>query len=255
MTVQEQAALIQLLDHVKPPVSLEIGTNRGGSLQVIAPRSRHVYALDINPKVPEYLGNRFTNVTVRIGDSRISIPQVLREIEAKGEELGFALIDGDHTGAVVKEDVNAVLKYRPRRPLYIVLHDSFNPDCRAGMLASDWQACPHVHYLQLDFVGGKFTPVAGKLEMWGGFGLALLLPEKRTGALRIGQGGRQMFETVRACSSHAPPEEACGPALGLIPEPQGVLHHLKGLCRALPGLPFRLFKRLRHGSGEGRAAA
>jgi hypothetical protein len=103
----------------------------------------------------------------------------------------------------VRQDVNAVLRYRPRRPLYVAMHDSFNPDCRTGMLAADWQACPHVHYLQLDFAGGQFAPSPRGLEMWGGLALAVLLPEKRTGALTIGHSSVTLFDTVYACSMHA----------------------------------------------------
>jgi hypothetical protein len=243
MMVQEQAALVQLLDFVRPPVALEIGTNRGGSLQVIAPRAGRVYAVDINPRVPEWLGKAFPNVTFRIGDSASVLPATVREIEARGDELGFVLIDGDHTGEGVRKDVNAVLSYTPRRPVYVVLHDSFNPECRGGMLAAEWQACPHVHYLQLDFVRGKFGPCAGKFEMWGGFGLALLLPEPRTGDLTIRQDGWEMVQVLHELASRAP-AAAAGPG------PGGALHHLKGLCRALPGLPSRLLKRLRKGGAR-----
>src|SRR5262245_29689976 len=84
MTAQERMALVQLLEFVKPPVALEIGTHCGGSLQVIAPRARSVYSLDLNPQVPEWLGGRFPNVTFRTGDSRTVLPALLREIEAKG---------------------------------------------------------------------------------------------------------------------------------------------------------------------------
>ena len=239
MTVQEQAALVQLLNHVKPPVALEIGTNRGGSLQVIAPRAQRVYALDINPQVPKWLGKMFPNVSFHIGDSTSVLPAVLREIEARGEDLGFVLIDGDHTGKGVRQDIEAILNYKPRRPVYIAMHDSFNPDCRNGMQTAAWQACPYVHYVQLDYVRGKITPCDGGFEMWGGLGLALMLPERRTGAVTIRVDGWQMFETVRDC-----------PYLPRPMPPQGVLNHLKGLCQALPGLPLRMLRRLRHGGAK-----
>src|SRR3954470_15746419 len=89
MTPQERIALVQLLEFVKPSVALEIGTYRGGSLQVIAPRAGSVYSLDIDPQVPARLGGRFPNTTFRTGDSQTLLPAVLREIEEKGEELGF----------------------------------------------------------------------------------------------------------------------------------------------------------------------
>jgi hypothetical protein len=203
MTPQERMALVQLLEFVKPPVALEIGTHRGGSLQVLAPRARSVYALDLNPQVPEWLRGRFPNVTFLTGDSQTLLPALLREIEGRGEELGFVLVDGDHTEEGVRRDVNAVLRYTPRRQVYVALHDSFNPDCRAGMLAAEWQACPHVHYLHLDFAGGQFAPSPRGLEMWGGLGLAVLLPEKRTGPLTVRHASGVLFDTAYACSLHA----------------------------------------------------
>jgi hypothetical protein len=203
MAFQEQAAIVQLLDFVAPPVAVEIGTHRGGSLQVIAPRAGRAYALDINPDVRRWLGSRFPNVTFRIGDSRAVLPRVLEEIEAKGEQLGFVLVDGAHSSDGVQQDINAVLRYKPLRPVFIVMHDSFNPGCRAGILAADWQACPHAHYVQLDFVGGIFVPMPNGIQMWGGLGLALLLPQTRTGELTVRQAGKTMFETARAFSIHA----------------------------------------------------
>jgi hypothetical protein len=203
MTYQERVALIQLLEFVRPPVALEIGTYLGGSLQVIATRAQKVYALDVNPQVCEWLDGRFTSVTFRTGDSKLLLPALLREIEDRREELGFVLIDGDHTREGVRQDINSVLRYTPRRPLYVVLHDSFNPECRAGMLAADWQECPYAHYVHLDFVGGKFAPSPQGLEMWGGLGLAVLLPEKRAGTLTILHCGDTLFNTVYPFSIHS----------------------------------------------------
>src|SRR5262245_34719544 len=154
MSGPERTAMVQLLDRVRPPVAIEVGTRKGGSLQVIAPRAGRVYSIDIDPAVAASLDGRFPNVEFRTGDSAVVLPALLEEIEASGAELGFVLIDGDHTGPGVLADINAVLRHVPRRPLYILLHDSFNPPCREGMLRADWQACPHVHQVEIDFMGG-----------------------------------------------------------------------------------------------------
>src|SRR5262249_35840895 len=61
MTPPERAAIILLLDRIKPPVAVEVGTHRGGSLQIIAGRSGRVYSIDINPGVVQSLGGRFNN--------------------------------------------------------------------------------------------------------------------------------------------------------------------------------------------------
>ncbi|HYT88434.1 MAG TPA: class I SAM-dependent methyltransferase [Gemmataceae bacterium] len=210
MTRPERVALIQLVDLIRPPVAIEIGTQRGGSLQVIASRAGRVYSIDIDPAVAASLTGRFPNVEFRTGDSAVVLPAVLEEIEARGEELGFVLIDGDHTGPGVRQDINAVLRHVPRRPVHVLMHDSFNPPCRQGMLEAAWQGCPYVHHVELDFVGGVFldhAPVAAP-DMWGGFGLAVLLPERRTGGVVIHQALKDTFEALYTFSGHRPADES-----------------------------------------------
>jgi hypothetical protein len=205
MSGPERTALVQLLDRIRPPVAIEVGTHQGGSLQVIAPRAGRVYSIDINPLVAASLQGRFPNVEFRTGDSATVLPALLREIEASGAELGFVLIDGDHTGPGVLADINAVLRHVPRRPLYILLHDSFNPPCRAGMLKADWRACPHVHQVEIDFMGGVglWGPCPwDSYELWGGMALALMLPEKRAGGLVIRQSLRDAHRLFVTFSSH-----------------------------------------------------
>jgi hypothetical protein len=205
MSGPERTALIQLLDQVRPPVAIEVGTQKGGSLQAIAPRAGRVYSIDIDPAVEATLAGRFPNVEFRTGDSMVLLPGLLKEIEARGEELGFVLIDGDHTGPGVQADIRAVLQHVPRRPLYLLLHDSFNPPCRAGMLNAGWQACPHVHQVEIDFVGGVCMQAAcpwDAPDLWGGLALAVLIPQRRAGGLVIRQSLRDAFGLLRSLSCH-----------------------------------------------------
>jgi hypothetical protein len=116
MTPPERAAIVQLLNHARPPVAVEIGTHKGGSLQVISPRAGRVYSLDINSQVKANLSPLFQNVDFRTGDSAKTLPEVFREIDERGEELGFVLIDGDHSYEGVRRDANLVLGYTPKRP-------------------------------------------------------------------------------------------------------------------------------------------
>jgi hypothetical protein len=205
MSGPERTALVQLLDRIRPPVAIEVGTQKGGSLQVIAPRAGRVYSIDIDPAVAASLGGRFPNVEFRTGDSKTVLPALLKELEARGEELGFVLIDGDHTGPGVLADITAVLRHVPRRPLYVLLHDSHNPPCRAGMLRAGWRDCPHVHQVEIDFVGGVVMrepcPWDGP-DMWGGLALAVMLPEKRAGGLVIRQSLRDAFLLLYGFSRH-----------------------------------------------------
>lgn len=51
MTSSERLSIIRLLDTLRPAVSLEIGSYRGGSLQALSAFSQHVISVDIDPTV------------------------------------------------------------------------------------------------------------------------------------------------------------------------------------------------------------
>ncbi len=166
-----------------------------------------MFTLDIRDDREAALGRFFPHVEFIPGPSRETLPALLARLEAAGEEIDFVLIDGDHSAGAVQRDIEDLLTgYRPRtRPLVILMHDSFNPECRRGILAADWAANPHVRQVQLDYAPGVFPgngPVAR--EMWGGFALALLRPIPRGAGQPVNfKGNRQLlFDTVLAASVH-----------------------------------------------------
>lgn len=100
--------------------------------------------------------------------------------------MAFALVDGDHSPDGVRKDINHLLQFRPSVPLYIVMHDSFNPGCRDGLRRAQWAYNPQVHVVELDFVPGVAHPApAFRDQLWGGLALGVLLPEERTGRFQI----------------------------------------------------------------------
>ncbi|MCB0323898.1 MAG: class I SAM-dependent methyltransferase [Bdellovibrionales bacterium] len=207
MTRCERFAFWSLLQHHKPSVSIEVGTWNGGSLQVLSRYSEKVYSLDIRPKSRDLLQDKFSNVEFLVGSSHELLGPLLQEISRKGEQLGFVLIDGDHSAAGVRTDINSLLKYRPVCPLLIVCHDSFNPECRRGMVSAEWQSSPYVHYVELDFVPGVFHEfaydTAEPRSMWGGFAVVQMLPEPRAGELVIGEAQRGLFSAVKSRSRYS----------------------------------------------------
>lgn len=206
MSVAERFTLVGLLDRLRPEVAIEIGTHHGGSLQVLARFCRQVHSIDLDPAVCERLSPKFPRVRFHTGPSRDRIPEVLHEIEASAGRLGFVLVDGDHTARGVQADIEALLRHRPKGSVHVLLHDSFNPACRAGMHQAAWAACPHVKSLDLDFVPGKFcaTPEGGAFarSMWGGFALAVLDPELRSGPLVSGFAQEAMQRIMFRHSAH-----------------------------------------------------
>jgi len=207
MSRWEKFAFAKLLDTAQPEVAIEIGTFKGGSLQMIAHVAREVHSIDIKPDHRPMLQEHFDNVVFHTGQSRELLPPLLEKLQAENAPLGLVLIDGEHTLAGVRDDINAVLKFQPSRPLYVVFHDSFNPDCRAGILAADWAAHPHVHFVEVDFVPGMFFrdgfDEAPPRSMYGGLAVAVLMPEKRSGELVVHQTLQGQWETLYRQSCHA----------------------------------------------------
>lgn len=221
MTRCEKYAFHQLLQIANADVAIEIGTYKGGSLQLVSQYAKRVYSLDISPTCKEELSPRFSNVEFLTGDSKTLIADVLQQIEQQGRTLGFVLIDGDHSTEGVRGDINAVLQHVPTRDVYVVFHDSFNPPARAGILAADWHDCPYVHYVEVDYIPGVFhhqafdTAPAG--SMYGGLAVALLKPEKRRGPLVVHQSQQGLYDAVYQASCYvASPEKSLEETSGLV---------------------------------------
>jgi hypothetical protein len=210
MTRWEKYGFTSILKAANSKVALEIGTYQGGSLQVIAGCAQKVYSIDFDASLKDRLGQEFSNVEFLTGDSRQLLPGLLNRITEDGEELGFVLIDGDHSTEGVRSDINNILRYTPVRPVFIVFHDSFNPDCRRGVLTADWSKCDHVHYVEVDFVPGVYHfeafDTAAPRSMFGGLAVAIMRPEPRVGPLSIHQSQKGLFEAVFISSRHAPPK-------------------------------------------------
>lgn len=199
MTDAERLALTGLLAELRPECAIEVGVYRAGSLEVLSRFCKKVYALDIDPECAAQFQDKFENVEFTTGDSKHTLPRVLAQIEAAQESLSFVLIDADHSREGIERDIDSVLRYTPAKPLYIVMHDSFNPECRKGMKKAYWSANAHVHLVELDFVTGRFVTKEepdGYRQMWCGFGLAMLLPERRRGEVIIHENESLLFQTA-----------------------------------------------------------
>jgi hypothetical protein len=194
MMESERIALTGVLARVRPRGALEVGVYYGGSLSLAAQYSEQILAIDFEPAVRDRFAKP-DNVELLIGNSQELIPWALARFEQLGLPLEYALIDADHSAAGVRRDLDLVLEYRPRRPMVILAHDSGNENCRKGILAANWNANPHVHFVQCDFVPGQIIEHSiqnGRGEVWGGLALAYLDPQPRTGEVVISQGAATM---------------------------------------------------------------
>ena len=199
MTDAERSALSALLSELRPESAIEIGTYRAGSLGIISKFCKQVYTLDIDSSIRDMYQDRFPNVQFIVGDSDEKLPPLLEKIQRSDEPLGFVLIDANHTEKGVRRDIENVLRYTPTRPLYIIMHDSFNPGCRKGILTANWSSNPYVHMVELDYIIGRFATkeeIDNYRTMWCGFALAIMLPEKRVGDVLIHKNESLMFQTA-----------------------------------------------------------
>ena len=202
MVNAEKIALLNLLGDIKPLVSIEIGSREGGSLQLISQLSKTVYSLDIDPSVKN-LTEKFSNVNFIIGDSKDTLPVLLNDLSEKNEHPDFILIDGDHSAEGVKRDIENILQLKIAKPLVILVHDSFNPTCRKGMLDADYTINNNVEKIEIDFVQGIFSPSpTTKGEMWGGFGVIYLNPKTNSNKPAIEQSNAFSYYKTFLLSKH-----------------------------------------------------
>jgi hypothetical protein len=171
MSFGERAAIEGLLAQCRPSLSIEIGTAEGGSLDRIAAYSAEVHTIDIVPldaAQPQH-------VHVHVGDSKRVLPRLLQQFVAKGRNVDFVLVDGDHRSEGVKADVLNLLRSSAVGKTIIVLHDTMNESVRTGVEDAKLERHPKVSYLELDFLPGYMArsgPFAD--ELWGGLGLVLV---------------------------------------------------------------------------------
>jgi glycosyltransferase involved in cell wall biosynthesis len=198
----ERLALTGVLARHRPHCSIEIGTFYGGSLSLLSQYSDIVFSIDIDPQSASR-ASHLTNVTFLTGSSSDILPILFREVASAGLHVDFILIDGDHSAEGIKRDLGLILQLVPSKPLFIAMHDSFNPNCRQGMLDSPWNECPYCHWVELDFVPGRAIDnnETAKGELWGGLALAYLAPTPRNGPLIIGRSAESLFRTMHEHSS------------------------------------------------------
>jgi glycosyltransferase involved in cell wall biosynthesis len=198
MNHSERLALTAILSHLKPLCSIEVGTYKGGSLSLISQHSKMVFSLDIDPSIPDQF-SYFKNVSFLIAPSATTLPVLLKELDAENIPVEFILINGDHSAEGIKHDLDYLLSYIPKKPLFVAIHDSFNPECRQGIFEANWSKSPYVHWVDIDFVPGRLVEDEGMAhgKMWGGLALAYFKPEIRSCELVINQTAKEMYERIR----------------------------------------------------------
>lgn len=202
MSRAEKYCLVNLLESLQPEVAVEIGTYKGGSLQVIQKYSEQVYSIDISPAPKNFLKSKFPDVRFIVGEGNKEIPKIFEQIDKENKKLGFILVDGDHSKKGVLNDLNTILSFPHKHPVTIILHDSFNPQCRKGIKSIDYSKFPMVEYVELDYVTGSFWHNNTYREMWGGFAMIKLNPLKKESSVIINESQKHLFNVAHLASVH-----------------------------------------------------
>lgn len=173
MSPGERAAIKGILAELAPEVAIEIGTAQGGSLRRIAEYAEHVHAFDTSEPPAEL--TILSNVTFHIGDSHELLPRVLMRLAEKATNVAFVLVDGDHFAEGVKRDIEDLLASPALSRTLIIVHDTANPEVRAGLDAIDYAAWPKLSWVDLDWIPGfVFRDGPSNGTAWAGLGLILL---------------------------------------------------------------------------------
>jgi Methyltransferase domain len=171
MTLGERAAIEGILRTLEPRLAVEIGTAEGGSLRQIAAHAEEVHSFDLAaPEQPPPGNARF-----HIGDSHRLLPEALAGFAGAGRNVDLALVDGDHTAAGVRRDVQDLLASPAVGQCVVLLHDTANETVREGLAAVPYGDWPKVTWVDLDFLPGYlFREPERALEAWGGLGIVLV---------------------------------------------------------------------------------
>lgn len=197
MAYSECATFQALLSSLKPKCSIEVGTETGATLAMISRHSMRTISIDINPEVKTRLAPQFSNVEFITGSSHDVLPVLLKRLADEGTTPDFIFVDGDHTAAGVHKDLEFILNFQPTNQMVVVMHDTFNPGCRHGILSVNWSRNPYCHYVDLDFCPGVLHPDEGiARQMWGGLGFALFRPEPRQHTLEVKRTHQLTYEAA-----------------------------------------------------------
>lgn len=157
MSTREKLTLIGLLHCLRPKRVIEFGYHRGGATKWLSELSGSVITVDVNEFVSDGQ-NQFTNVE----SWNCPTLEAIEKIKQGNLFFDLAIIDADHSRRAVAEDVEGLLKYAD----IVLMHDSFNPACRQGMLDSLTKQKTHAYYLD-------FMPSVNKHDgLWGGLAIA-----------------------------------------------------------------------------------
>lgn len=157
MAPSERLAIVGVLAAMRPRDTLELGCADAGLTAWLSAYSERVVTVDIDEKVL-----RVTQGLANVTALHTSTKEAARRFEAEGRRFDLTVIDADHSEAGVRRDLESTLRFSE----VILLHDTYHPPCRKGIL--DVLAGRDVYH-DLDLVPGGLQPDG----LWGGLGVVV----------------------------------------------------------------------------------
>lgn len=171
MSLGERAAVEGVLAQLQPTLAIEVGSAEGACLRRLAAHATEVHSFDLSEPTLEVPAN----VTLHTGDSHELLPGLLAELSEQQRNVDFVLVDGDHSSDGVRRDLQDLLDSPALARSVILVHDTANPQVRAGLDAVHFAAWPKVAHVELDWVPGRVFAERGlRNELWYGIGLVLI---------------------------------------------------------------------------------
>jgi hypothetical protein len=197
MSLSEKAAILYLLGKLdNHSVALEIGSYKGGLLHVLSQHFDKVYSLDIDHSTI-IDKEQYGNVVWIEGDSKETLLPLIQEINASGEDVGFILVDGDHSYDTVVQDIDNILSYVPQGETLLLVHDSWYKETRDAINKSNWSVCPYVVMVEKDFVPGDMIGSDEGNLFIGGLALVFMSTAQRHRDIKIGQAQDYMYRICK----------------------------------------------------------
>lgn len=157
MSSREKLGLIGLLQCLNPKSVIELGYHRGGATKWLTQFSKKVLTVDVNEFVSD-APSQYSNLEAW----NCSTVEAIKRIKEEQLTFDLAIVDADHSRLSVFQDIQGILPHAQ----VLLMHDSYNPECRKGML--DALKHQQTHAYLIDFI-----PATLKHDgLWGGFAIA-----------------------------------------------------------------------------------
>src|SRR4030042_5987678 len=175
MSHSEKLTLSALLHQHEPVCSIVIGKDKGNILPLIAHYSKVAFSLCRDSLIEEKF-NHLKNTRFLNGPITLVLPALLQELTANNIPVDLILINDNYSAEEMKNNLNIILSYQPMKQLFILIHNSFNPDCRKGIQETDWKQSPFLDFVDLDFIPGRMIADESppRKQLFGGLCLACL---------------------------------------------------------------------------------